>query len=45
MIYLILSILCSTLMSVLMRWFEDRISERMVMFITNYFVCIGLARW
>ncbi len=45
MLYLLLSIICSTLMSVLMRFFEDRIHERMVMFIANYVVCIALARF
>lgn len=44
MVSLILSIVCSALISVLMRYGESRIQNRMGMFIANYAVCAVLSR-
>ncbi|MBR0139158.1 MAG: EamA family transporter [Firmicutes bacterium] len=44
MLYLILSVLSASLMMVMMRYFEEKISDRYVMFLGNYIVCLLLAR-
>lgn len=44
MISLILSIVCSALISILMRYGEEKIQNKMGMFIANYAVCSGLSR-
>ena len=44
MISLILSILCSALISILMRYGENKIQNKMGMFIANYTVCAILSR-
>lgn len=45
MVSLILSILCSTLISVLMRYGENKTQNKVGMFIANYAVCAVLSRF
>ncbi|MBR5502464.1 MAG: EamA family transporter [Oscillospiraceae bacterium] len=43
MIYLLLAILCSALISLIMRVSEDHVSAKKSMLATNYFICMSLA--
>lgn len=43
MIYLILAITCSLIISVIMRTTEKHVKNEMAMFMSNYAICIGLA--
>ncbi len=44
MLYLVLTVLSGSVMMVMMRYFEEKISDRYVMFLGNYIVCLILAR-
>ena len=45
MIYLLLAIACSSMVSVIMRISERYVRNNMVMFTTNYAICLALSRF